>query len=253
MAPRTRTTCFDTRLLRGLVGTTVTTYDLVSDGASPESTSWKWVITEKLSERASPLTEHDVRMGRGSSMTVGKFLCHLGRGPEADSIPITGTEDADHDTLARQAVPHGVCGELECFKLLQSGGCSAAPRFLGHAERIQGEHELLPGGYVRYLVWEKVPGEPMTAEFFWGLDDAGRNDIRSKFRAAYNCGAEPGEARMSMLIFDQSTGNLRISGFRSGWPILSKPEWSKARYVEFGLAKPSKETDWYLHPEKWEW
>jgi hypothetical protein len=39
MALRTRTTCFDARLIRGLVGTTITTYDLVSDGASPESTS----------------------------------------------------------------------------------------------------------------------------------------------------------------------------------------------------------------------
>ncbi|KAK9577431.1 hypothetical protein V6Z90_009106 [Aspergillus fumigatus] len=68
--------------------------------------------------------------------------------------------------LARQAVLLGVCGELECFELLQSGGCSAAPRFLGHAERIQGEHERLPDGYIRYLVREEVPGEPMTAGFF---------------------------------------------------------------------------------------
>ncbi|CDM31660.1 unnamed protein product [Penicillium roqueforti FM164] len=39
MASNTRTTCFDTRLLCGLAGTTVTTYDLVSYGASPQSTS----------------------------------------------------------------------------------------------------------------------------------------------------------------------------------------------------------------------
>ncbi|RHZ60836.1 hypothetical protein CDV55_103531 [Aspergillus turcosus] len=224
MTPYIRTTDFDARLLRGLVGTTVTTYDLVSDGASPKSTSLApstepsratsspsalaaspmsvgsapsgisrtWVITEKLSERAVPLTDDDVKMGTGSPLTVGKFLCHLAEDPTQiafmrvyQQIPITGTEDADHDTLARQAVPPEVCGELECFKLLQSGGCSAVPRFLGHAERIQGEHELVPGGYVRYLVWEKVPGEPLTEEFFWGLDDTARKDIRSKFRAAY--------------------------------------------------------------------
>ncbi|GIJ90632.1 hypothetical protein Asppvi_009593 [Aspergillus pseudoviridinutans] len=195
MAPYIRTTIFDARLLRGLAGTTVTTYDLASDGASPESTSRTWVITEKLAERAVPMTEHDVRMGRGSLQTVGKPF------------------------------------PLEAFKLLQSGRCSAVPRFLGHAERIQGEHDLLPGGYIRYFVWEKVPGEPLTEEFFWGLDDAAREDIRSKFRAAYN----------------------RISGFRRGWPIIDRLEWSEACYVEYGLAKPSKETDWYLHPEKWEW
>lgn len=211
-----RTTIFDARLLRGLIGTTVTTYDLVSEGVSPESTSLApsiepsqattspatlsassgifrtWVITEKLVERAAPMTDHDVKMGRGSPKTVGKFLCHLVEDPRQvafmrlyQQIPITGTEDADNDTLARQAVPPGVCGELECFKLLQSGGCSAVPRFLGHAESIQGEHDLVPGGYVRYLVWEKVPGEPLTEESFWSLDDTVRQDIRSKFRDAF--------------------------------------------------------------------
>jgi hypothetical protein len=49
------------------------------------------------------------------------------------------------------------------------------------------------------------------------------------------------------------TDYSRISGFRRGWPIIDELEWSEARYVEYGLAKPSKETDWYLDPEKWEW
>jgi hypothetical protein len=160
--------------------------------SASSGTSRTWVITEKLIERAAHLTEHDVKMVRGSPITVAKCLCHLAEDPKQIAfmriyyqIPISGTEDADNDTLARQAVPPGVSGELECFKRLQGGGCSAVPRFLGHAERIQGEHELLPGGYVRYIVWEKVPGEPLTEEFFWGLGDTARKDIRSKFRAAY--------------------------------------------------------------------
>lgn len=48
---------------------------------------------------------------------------------------------------------------------------------------------------------------------------------------------------MSMLVFKQSTGNLHISGFGGEWPIFGQPEWSKAHYVEFGLAKPNKEID----------
>ncbi|KAJ5301146.1 Methionine aminopeptidase 1 [Penicillium atrosanguineum] len=200
MVTNTRTTCFDARLLRGLVGTTVTTYDLVSDGASPEYTSLTpsteasramtspdthsaltaspltvvsassgisrtWVIMEKLSERSAPMTAHDIKMCRGSAKTVGKGLCHLAEDRNQiafmriyQQIPISGTEDADPDTLARQAVPPGVCGELESFKMLQSGRCSAVPRFLGHAESTQGDDGLVPGGYIRYLVWEKVPG-----------------------------------------------------------------------------------------------
>ena len=138
------------------------------------------------------MTDYDVKMGRGSAKTVGKFLCQPVEDPSQvaflriyQQIPITGTEDADHDTLAKQAVPLGVCGELECFKLLQSGRCSAAPRFLGHAESTQGDNDLLPGGYIIYVVWEKVPGEPLTMEYFWGLDSTAREDIRSKFCAAY--------------------------------------------------------------------
>ncbi|KAJ5554800.1 hypothetical protein N7461_003270 [Penicillium sp. DV-2018c] len=185
MASKSRTTCFDAQLLRGLVGTTVTTYD-------SSEVSRKWVITKKLTERAVPMTEHDVNTGRGSAKTVGKFLCHAAEDPSQETfmriyqqIPLTGTEDADHDTLARQAVPPGVCGELEAFKRLQSAGCGAVPRFLGHAESTQGDNDLLPGGYIRYLVWEKVPGESLTKEFFWGLDITARNDIRAKFRHAF--------------------------------------------------------------------
>jgi hypothetical protein len=226
MESHTRTTSLDARWLRGLVGTKVSTYELVSDDAFLESTSLgpstepfsatttsgtssalvdspipfisapsvsrTWVITRKLSEREAPLTEHDVKMGRGSAMTVGKILCHLAEDPTQmafmriyKQIPITGTEDLDHNTLARQAVPASVCGELESFKKLQDGRCSVVPRFLGHAERTQEDDGLVPGGYIRYLVWEKVPGEPLTKEIFWGLDATTRQNIHSKVRAAY--------------------------------------------------------------------
>ncbi|KAJ5513455.1 hypothetical protein N7463_003007 [Penicillium fimorum] len=197
MASNTKMTCFDARLLCGL-----------------SAVSRTWVITKKLTERAAPMTDHDVKVGRGSAKTVGKFLCHFVGDPNQiafmriyQQIPITGTEDADHDTLARQAVAPGVCGELESFKMLQNGG---------------------------YIVWDKVPGELLTKEFFWALDITARKDIRAKFRDAYE---------ISKIIFDQSTGNLYISGFRMGWLIIGKIEWSEARYVEFELAEPSEEGD----------
>ncbi|KAJ5174952.1 uncharacterized protein N7482_000829 [Penicillium canariense] len=297
----------DARLIRGLVGTTVTTYNDFSDGPSPEPSSlvvsatkpdpsratnspattsratpsaqagstmtlvcaWSglsqtWVITEKLAEKAAPATEHDFKMGHGTAKTVGKFLCHPVGDPKQiafmriyQQIPITGTEDADNATLTKQAVPPPVCGELECFKLLQAGRCAAVPQFLGHAESTQGEHDLLPGGYIRYIVWEKVPGVPLTEEFYWGLDDIARKDIRFKFRAAYEqmvrCGVAPDEPGLSKIIFDQTTGDVHISGFRRGWPIIDKLDWSESLYVAHGLAELSREHDWHLHPENWKW
>ncbi|OQE15800.1 hypothetical protein PENFLA_c030G02982 [Penicillium flavigenum] len=211
-----------------------------------EENTRTWVIMEKLSERAVVMTETDVKMGRGPSITVGKFLCHLEGHPDLKAfmriyhqIPIAGTEDADPDTLAQQAVPPKTCGELESFKLLK--GCPAVPLFLGHAERTQGKHELLPGGF----------------ESFWGLNLSARDEIRSKFRAAYeqviSCGTRPGRSRISKIIFDRVTGNLYLSGFRGAWPILDEIKWTESCYVHFGLAKRSKGPEWYLHPEQWEW
>lgn len=66
-----------------------------------------------------------------------------------------------------------------------SQGCSSVPRLPGYYERTQGQHELVPGGFAKYLVWEKVPGEPLTEEFFWNLDTRVREDIRAKFRVAF--------------------------------------------------------------------
>ncbi|KKK13935.1 hypothetical protein AOCH_005850 [Aspergillus ochraceoroseus] len=151
-----------------------------------------WIITEKLGERAVHLAQDDVDMGVGTPMTVGKFLCHLEEDPGQIAfmriyyqIPTTGTEDADLATLAQQIQP---------------------PE--------QEEHDLVPGGYIKYLVWEKVPGLPLTEEFFWSLDPLVREDIRAKFRAAYEemlrCGVKPQLSRISKIIYDQSTGTVSV-------------------------------------------
>lgn len=100
-------------------------------------------------------------------------------------IPIAGTEDEGLDVLAQLVVPSRVCGELEVFRQLMRCHCTAAPRLCGYAETTQDGHDLVPGGFIRYLVREKVPGEPLTEEFFWSLDLPARDTIRAKFRAAY--------------------------------------------------------------------
>ncbi|KNG82809.1 hypothetical protein ANOM_009255 [Aspergillus nomiae NRRL 13137] len=298
MAPVTRSSDFDARFLDRLVGTKVTTFDDIDPPQEPSAVSTAsmaslpadsplgisppgisplgsplrricctWVITEKLSERAVYLTEEDVEWGIGTLMT----------------IPITGTEWANPDTRAQRAGqdPTGLdktCGEREAFKLLMRQGCNSVPRFLGYNEKIQAENDLIPGGYTKYLVWEKVPGESLTEEFFWSLDRSTRDDIRARFRVAYEeilrCRVVPQMSRISKIIYDQTTGNVcvkgstnagkimlgrfannfsRISGFRMGWPIRSKFQWSDTRYMAYGLAKrPEEDWNWRQHPENWE-
>ncbi|OKO94529.1 hypothetical protein PENSUB_11796 [Penicillium subrubescens] len=206
-------------------------------GSAPLGISRSWIITERLSEEAVYLTQEDADDGCGSPMTVGKFLCHLEEDPTQIAfmrvyyqIPITGTEHAPPATRTQQVQPDEVCGEIEAFKLLMSQGCCSVPRLLGYCEKKQGEHDLVPGGYVKYIVWEKVPGEPLTEDFFWSLDPHKRKDIRAKFRDAFD----------------------RISGFRRGWPIRDKLPWSDTHYVAYMLANPPDKSDWPTRPGEWE-
>jgi hypothetical protein len=125
-------------------------------------------------------------------MIIGIFLCHLEEDPAQLAlmrvyyqIPITGTEYSRPDIRAQQVGPPKICGEREAFKLLMRQGCSAVPRFLGYGETTQEREDPVPGGFVRYLAWEKVPGESLTEEFFWSLDRSKRDDIRAKFRLAF--------------------------------------------------------------------
>ncbi|KAJ5451828.1 hypothetical protein N7445_000011 [Penicillium cf. griseofulvum] len=212
-------------------------------GSPPLGSGRSWIITEKLSERAVHLTQEDVEMGVGSPITVGKFLCHLEEDPTQIAfmriyyqIPITGTEDANLATLAQQIQPYEVCGELEAFRLLMSQGCSSVPRFLGYYEKKQEEHDLVP------------------EEFFWSLDPLVRENIRAQFRIAFEemlrCGVKPQESRISKIIYDQSTGKVRISGFRRGWPIRKKLQWSDTRYIAYMLAKRPDKRDWRSRPEE---
>lgn len=161
-------------------------------GSPPPKVCLSWIITEKLSESALYLAQDQVNMGAGPPMTVGKFLCHLKEDPVQIAfmriyyqIPVTGTEYANLATRAQQGHPGRVCGEHEAFKVLMRQGCSVVPRFLGYDERMQGQTDLVPGGFIKYVVWEKVPGKSLTQEFFWSLDRPLRDNIRAKFRAAY--------------------------------------------------------------------
>lgn len=98
-------------------------------------------------------------MGCGLSETVGKFLCSLVDDSDRwtflriyQEIPIIETENADLTTIRQQAIPVSPCAEVEPLALLKARGCRVAARLVGYAERKQEETELLPDGYVQYVV-----------------------------------------------------------------------------------------------------
>lgn len=151
-----------------------------------------WVITESSPRERSTSQRRKSREVL-ELLTVGIFLCHPEEDPDQMAfmriyyqIPITGTEYANPATRAQQSGgPPEICGEREAFKMLMSQDCTAVPHFLGYDEKMQKGDDLVPGGYIKYAIWGKVPGESLTEEFFWSLDRPTRDDIRATFRVAY--------------------------------------------------------------------
>lgn len=78
-----------------------------------------------------------------------------------------------------------MCGELEVFRQLISQGFTSVPRFLNYCKKNAGEHDLVPGGYVKYPRMGKGALGASLKKYFWSLDPLVREDIRAKFRVAF--------------------------------------------------------------------
>ncbi|KAJ5247693.1 hypothetical protein N7468_002676 [Penicillium chermesinum] len=207
-----------------------------------------WTIIKKLGELASFINQQDVNGGLKPGTAAAKFLCHLKGHPQKlafmriyRQIPIDGTEFAPSKIRASQAVPQRQTSELEAFKRLQK--CPVVPRLLGYQEGTQGENEIVPGGSEVLIVWEKVPGEPLSEEYFWSLKGQDREKIRGEFRRVYQkflaYGVMPCLADSTKLIYDASTGTIHISGFRLALPFDTIEQFREEDYVLFGLANRS--------------
>ncbi|KAJ5788680.1 hypothetical protein N7457_003670 [Penicillium paradoxum] len=223
-----------------------------------------WVIDKKLSERSQPMTQQDVTDGLGLPFAAAKFLCHRKEDPSKKTfmriylqIPVIGTRYQSPQIRRKQAAQPQPHVELTTLKALKELGCDVVPDLLAYQEGQQGEDGIVPGGYTTYIVWDKVPGEPLSAEF-WELDLQSRQAIRDKFREAFpklkKHGYLPRMSTMSKIIYDNATGNMHFSGFSRAGRTDTNEEWDDKYYVLFRLARPSPKTkDWAKDSTGWTW
>lgn len=179
--------------LTDLEGTQVT-FDAVTEPPFnfPAQT---WIILEKLDECSNRLTKEDIANDLGPSDTAGKFLCRPASAENENrraflrvyqQVPIAGTETKKTAIRASQAVEtppdHP---ELIAFQTFTRLDCDVVPKLLGYQQRREDSDDGVPGGYVTYILWEKVPGESLDVDKFWRLSFSDRQAIRDKFRQVY--------------------------------------------------------------------
>ncbi|KAJ5970800.1 uncharacterized protein N7479_000718 [Penicillium vulpinum] len=262
--------------LTDLEGTQVT-FDAVADPPFnfPAQT---WIILEKLSEDSNRLTKEDIAAELAPSDTAGKFLCRPASEEDDNrraflriyqKVPIAGTETKNAGIRANQAVDTAPDHrELIAFRTFTELGCDVVPRLLGYQQRQQDHDEGVPGGYITCILWEKVPGESLELTEFWRLPFSDRQAIRDKFRQVYTrfllCGYMPCMAGPSKIIYDKSSGQMHICGFKLASPFDESQQWGDTHYFQYGLIQPSNNrfywegtppetTDWIEDVNGWTW
>jgi hypothetical protein len=55
--------------------------------------------------------------------------------------------------------PQHTHAEVKALISLDQKDCTAVPKLLGYGDRVRGEGEYVPGGYVKYVAWTQVAGE----------------------------------------------------------------------------------------------
>ncbi|KAJ5797130.1 uncharacterized protein N7518_005670 [Penicillium psychrosexuale] len=221
----------------------------------------EWVIMEKLGEEPCPITPKDSAQGMGPAFTVGKYRCYrlengYEHGYEAimhiyKQIPLDGTELHSLEDRKKQATTRSHV-ELNALKNFTENRCPFTPKLLGYQINQQGRDDLVPQGYIIYLVFEEGPGSPLQLEQFWNLRRNDRGLIREKFRVAYmeilGLGFKPLAPDLSKIIL-HGTGKqakIKITGFDVAMEIDQEPKWTDYNLLIYRLALPPSRKEKYV-------
>ncbi|EKV09419.1 putative transposable element [Penicillium digitatum] len=102
------------------------------------------------------------------------ILCHPSGAQEPlgflrvyKQIPWLGIELQKASVRAAQATGPFEPPELQALKQFKQQGCNVVPELLGFQSKKQDRGDIIPGGFVTYAIWKKVPGEPLDFTRFW--------------------------------------------------------------------------------------
>ncbi|KAL8918051.1 MAG: hypothetical protein Q9208_007573 [Pyrenodesmia sp. 3 TL-2023] len=185
-----------------------------------------WRLTKKLSEKSWEGTAPEERDNLDEddewqpSEAHAVYECVQVQGPWRGTVAIVKVRievpyslppDEDPQERAKEAsgmrLNDWTMQEIETLERLTAGGCSATPTLLAVKVDVQDESVLnssgkpefesrwgeniqwwMPGGYIVYILMEKLPAEPLDIYTYWKgqrftMED--RNEIRKAFKKAY--------------------------------------------------------------------
>ena len=100
-------------------------------------------------------------------------------------IPHVGTM-AEPAEVRRSQAGQRVHQEVTAYEHFGLKNAQYVPKYLGHKLEFQSQDSnMVPDGYVEYILWEKLPGVHLTEHAYWDLTASERDAIIGAFKTAY--------------------------------------------------------------------
>ncbi|KAK2828968.1 hypothetical protein FQN49_007223 [Arthroderma sp. PD_2] len=185
----------------------------------------EWLVGEKLSERARFAPGECTESGRPLAEGQAVYNCRQIKGKSVGMeaiVKIRLQVPPEYPASMNPGIRRNLASiETSCWIDREVGslwhfnkqGCKVTPKLL-HLKRSLQEFDYspVPGGYIMFIVMEKVPGVPL--DHFWEYDLAKRDKIKAAFRESltelYRYHAYPGDPRLGNIIYDEERNKWQV-------------------------------------------
>ncbi|RJE25699.1 hypothetical protein PHISCL_01962 [Aspergillus sclerotialis] len=209
----------------------------------------KWRLDEKLNEAADYDESDMVKEGILDSEARGTFACTNIHDQSQQAIikirmqiPYFNTAFKARKKRAEQAnadMRFATKREIEVLEYLTKAGCSSSPAFLASKHETQDEDGWVPGGYLDYILMEKIPG---VRPPYWtgGMDRWERDCLREAFKEAWlecvKCGRLNRDEAIRNLLWDSKKRKCYIVDWED-WVESTEKDLSRdTLYIGWNLA-----------------
>ncbi|KAH8811666.1 hypothetical protein F5884DRAFT_855005 [Xylogone sp. PMI_703] len=204
----------------------------------------KWKIERKISSHDYFEGEADVKnLGLESEGRAGK--------------PSSSKAKQAKDTMSAMAEM-----EIEALEILTKAGCSCTPTlFAWKQDKQKGPDAWVPGGYIVYILMEKLPGITVD-NFYFDLGREERDVLRGYFKVAWlyvlssiklfiqmsslqqipiirecmKCGVINSDRAIRNLLWDKENKKCYIIDFEIWQRPTEKHAWCDGLYIAWNLA-----------------
>ncbi|KAJ9191779.1 hypothetical protein DTO164E3_8672 [Paecilomyces variotii] len=188
----------------------------------------------KISEAAGTCIATQIEGPQKGTKAIAKIRMQI---PPGMDDPSEYDPDVDYSIYKSEYRSIWATCESEMLKYLTEKGSKCTPRFIGLQVQDQTDRDYVPGGYVQYLLMEKLPG---TNLLDWNeFDLETRNRVRLAFAKAirefWSYGLVHNDPMRNNIIWDENTDRCWIIDMedaiyadkpRKFKPRLDWSEWS---------------------------